>query len=74
MRLKDEWSYFQMQMHKRLKDLLYSIIEIYLDDILIFTKTKEELITNTERVLEWFRKHYLTVNPEKVKISVTEVK
>ncbi len=63
-----------MQMHKRLKDLLYSIIEIYLDDILIFTKTKEELITNTERVLERFRKHYLTVNPEKVKISVTEVK
>lgn len=63
-----------MQMHKRLKDLLYSIIEIYLDDILIFTKTKEELITNTERVLERFRKHNVTVNPEKVKISVTEVK
>lgn len=63
-----------MQMHKRLKDLLYSIIEIYLDDILIFTKTKEELITNTERVLERFRKHYLTINPEEVKISVTEVK
>ena len=63
-----------MQMHKRLKDLLYSIIEIYLDDILIFAKTKEELITNTERVLERFRKHNVTVNPEKVKISVTEVK
>ena len=62
-----------MQMHKRLKDLLYSIIEIYLDDILIFAKTKEELITNTERVLERFRKHNVTVNPEKVKISVTEV-
>ena len=63
-----------MQMHKRLKDLLYSIIEIYLDDILIFAKTKEELITNTERVLERFGKHNVTVNPEKVKISVTEVK
>ena len=63
-----------MQMHKRHKDLLYSIIEIYLDDILIFAKTKEELITNTERVLERFRKHNVTVNPEKVKISVTEVK
>merc|ERR1711991_303701 len=62
-----------MQMHKIFKDLLYNIIEIYLDDILIFAETKEELITNTEIVLERLRKHNITVNPEKVKMGLTEV-
>ena len=73
MGLKGAGSYFQMQMHKIFKDLLYNIIEIYLDDILIFAETKEELITNTEIVLERLRKHNITVNPEKVKMGLTEV-
>ena len=57
MGLKGAGSYFQMQTHKIFEDLLYNIIEIYLDDILIFAETKEELITNTEIVLERLRKH-----------------
>ena len=73
MGLKGAGSYFQMQMHKIFEDLLYNIIEIYLDDILIFAQTKEELITNTEIVLERLRKHNITVNPEKVKMGLTEV-
>ena len=50
-----------------------SILEIYLDDILVFAETKEELVENTTIVLERLRGHNITVNPEKVKMGLTEV-
>ena len=43
-------------MVKVFEDLLYSILEIYLDDILIFAETKDELIERTSIVLERLRK------------------
>ena len=73
MGLKGAGSYFQMQMTKIFEDLLYNILEIYLDDILVFAETKEELVQNTTIVLERLRKHKITVNPEKVKMGLTEV-
>ena len=73
MGLKGAGSYFQMQMTKIFEDLLYNILEIYLDDILIFAETKEELVENTTIVLERLRKHNITVNPEKVKMGLTEI-
>ena len=73
MGLKGAGSYFQMQMNKIFEDLLYTILEIYLDDILIFAETKEELVANTNTVLERLRKYNITVNPEKVKMGLTEV-
>ena len=56
MGLKGAGSYFQMQMVKAFEDLLYNILEIYLDDILIFAETKDELIERTSIVLERLRK------------------
>ena len=53
--------------------MLYNILEIYLDDILIFAETKDELVMNTNIVLERLKKYNITVNPEKVKIGLTEV-
>jgi len=73
MGLKGAGSYFQMQMSKILEELLYIIIELYLDDILIFAQTEEELIQNIILVLEILRKHNITVNPEKVQMGLTEV-
>ena len=73
MGLKGAGSYFQMQMTKIFKDLLYNILEIYLDDILIFAETKDELVINTNIVLERLKKYNITVNPEKVKMGFTEV-
>ena len=69
MGLKGAGSYFQMQMTKIFKDLLYNILEIYLDDILIFAETKDELVINTNIVLERLKKYNITVNPEKVKMG-----
>ena len=66
MGLKGAGSYFQMQMVKIFEDLLYQILEIYLDDILIFAETKDELVKRTSIVLERLKKHNITVNPEKV--------
>ena len=73
MGLKGAGSYFQMQMVKIFEDLLYHILEIYLDDILIFADTKDELVERTLIVLEILKKHNITVNPEKVKMGLTEV-
>ena len=51
----------------------FTILEIYLDDILIFAETKDELVMNTNIVLERLKKYNITVNPQKVKMGLTEV-
>ena len=73
MGLKGAGSYFQTQMAKVFEDLLYHILEVYLDDILIFAETKDELVERAAIILERLKKHNITVNPEKVKMGLTEV-
>ena len=74
MGLKGAGSYYQSQMTNTVfPDLLYKILEIYLDDILIYAKTKEELSENLKIVLNRLKKFGLTVNPDKVKINMNEV-
>ena len=51
----------------------FTILEMYLDDILIFAETKDELVMNTNIVLERLKKYNITVNPQKVKMGLTEV-
>ena len=48
-------------------------MEIYLDDILVYAKTKEELSENLKIVLNRLKKFGLTVNPDTVKINMNEV-
>ena len=74
MGLKGAGSYYQSQMTNTVfPDLLYKILEIYLDDILVYAKTKEELSENLKIVLNRLKKFGLTVNPDKVKINMNEV-
>jgi hypothetical protein len=58
---------------KILGDLLHTICEIYLDDIIIFGRTEAEFMTNLTKVLERLEKFNVTLNPAKAKIGVTSV-
>ena len=53
-------------------DLLYKICESHLDDILVYGKTKEELSTNLQSVTCRLEKFGMTINPEKVKIHMSQ--
>ena len=66
--------YFQRAMATEvLHGLLYTICELYLDDIIVFGTTEDEFITNLYTVLKRLDDHNITVNPKKCKIGVSEV-
>ena len=55
--------YFQRIMMDMLQDCT-DICEVYIDDILIFGKSEDELIRNTDKILKRLRDHSITVNPK----------
>ena len=48
------------------------ICNVYLDDIIVYGSTKEELMKNLETVFERLRKYHLRLKPKKCKILLTE--
>ena len=63
--------YFQYHMANTIfPDLIYKILEVYLDDIITWGETLEELIENLTKKL---RKFGIFVNPQKIKIGLTEI-
>jgi len=54
--------------------ILEGIVVVYLDDILIFTKTLEEHQEVTWRVLKRLGEHELFLRPEKCKFEKTKIK
>jgi len=74
MGLKGAGSFYQRHMQLDvLEGLIYQICESYLDDILVYGKTKKELSENLETVVARLRSHGMTINPEKVKINMEYV-
>lgn len=66
MGLKGAPSYFQHAMaSKVLGGLLYTVCELYIDDIIIWGTTEEEFLANVRAVFQRLREHNVTVNPEK---------
>ena len=66
MGLKGAPSYFQRVLANIvLAGLLYHICEVYIDDIIIHGRTKDEFVNNVERVFERLEKHKITVKPSK---------
>ena len=49
------------------------VVCVYLDDILIFTKTLSEHRTITQRVLECLQEYNLCLKPEKCKFEHTQI-
>jgi len=68
MGLKGAPSYFQGILASIvLVTLLYSICELYIDDIIVYGQTEEEFLTNLETVIERLHRYKLIVNPESAK-------
>jgi len=67
-------AYFQQQMqHTVFPDLIQSILEVYLDDIITWADTEENLIKNLEKIFIRLREKNISLNPEKCKLGLTEI-
>jgi hypothetical protein len=65
---------FQTMMNEIFQDLIMDgVVSIYLDDILIFTKTLDEHRRITRLVLERLRQHHLYLKPEKCEFEKTQI-
>lgn len=65
--LKAAPSYFQRIMCTRvLAGILYTICEVYIDDVIIFAATGEALLANLRLVFERFSRYRILINPDKV--------
>jgi len=65
---------FQREMNKILFPLIGKCVYNFIDDILVFSKTKEEHLTHLNEVLSIFRKNNLKINIEKCSFMKKEVK
>ena len=74
MGLKGAPSWFQQQLETNvLQDVLHMICELYIDDIIIYADTYEELLVNIEAILIRYKKHNITISPKKCKFLMTEI-
>ena len=74
MGLKSAPAYFQAAMQQTvLADMLYQICEVYLDDIIVYAESEEELLDNLSQVFSRLEQYNITLNPEKVKIGLQSV-
>ena len=53
--------------------LIMIICELYLDDLILYADTEEEIIANFRIVLERFRQYRLKINPDKLKIGLSQI-
>ena len=74
MGLKGAPSYFQHAMQSKvLGGLLQSICEVYLDDIIVYAQTEQELLQNLKQVFARLEQYNITLNPAKVRVGLTSV-
>ncbi|GBG89159.1 hypothetical protein CBR_g48866 [Chara braunii] len=64
---------FQHAMNRIFHDYLDKFIIVYLDDILIFSKTVEEHVAHLDKVLSLLRQHMFNINSEKCEFGRTRV-
>ena len=73
MGLKGAPAYFQRVMATIVfAGLIYKILEIYLDDVIVYAQSIDELLNNLEVVFMRLRKHGITLNPEKCRFGMKE--
>ncbi len=71
MGLQGAASYFQRMMASIvLAGLLYSIVELYLDDVLVYATSEDELIERLCTVFKRLRQFNITLKPKKCVPSV----
>ena len=74
MGLKGAPAYFQHAMQSTvLGGLLQSICEVYLDDIIVYAQSEQELLQNLRQVFGRLEQYNITLNPAKVRVGLTSV-
>lgn len=74
MGLKGAPSYFQKVLATVvLVGLLYTICELYIDDIIVHAREPKEFVDRLRKVFERLRKHKITLNPEKCSFGLSSV-
>jgi hypothetical protein len=74
MGLKGAASYFQRMMASEvLAGLLYIILELYLDDVLVYAESEDEFLSRLRTVFTRFRQFNITLNPKKCAFGMAEV-
>ncbi len=64
--------YFQRAICQEvLRELLFNICEIYLDDIIVFGRTEQEFVDHFKRVIQRLGEHNITVNPSKCQCGMS---
>lgn len=71
--LSNSPSVFQKMMNSVLYGYIDKFVQLYLDDVLIYSKTAEEHLNHIKLVLERFRKNKLYINPSKSNFNRSEV-
>jgi len=74
MGLKGAPSYFQCMLASVvLAGLMYIICELYIDDLIIHGRTKEEFVQRLDKVFERFSQKQIRVRPDKCVLGINEV-
>lgn len=71
--LKNAPSIFQKIMEEILVGLAHRVCIVYIDDVLVYAKTEEELILNLKEVFERFRKFNVSLKGSKCQFGLTEI-
>ncbi len=71
-KLTNELIFFQQYMNDVLWDFLNNFCQVYLDDILIYSKTRKKHRDHVKLVLRWLREAELQMNIRKCKFNVKE--
>ena len=64
---------FQTLMNQIFYDCIDVFLVVYMDDLLVFSKTEEEHFRNLETVLERLKRNELYVSPKKCEFFQTEI-
>ena len=74
MGLKGAASFFQKMLATVvLIGLMHRICELYIDDIIMHAQTEDEFMDNLLEIFKRFRKHNVTLNPDKCKFGLSEI-
>ena len=74
MGLKNAPAYFQEVMSTEvLNGLVYTILEVYLDDVITYAPDFETFIKRVDIILERFERHRISVNPHKCFLGLKEL-
>ena len=69
-RLKNTGATYKRLMNKIFADHFRTLIEVYIDDMLVKMLEKKELLPNLETVFDCLRKHRMRLNPQKCAFAI----